>query len=196
MTCWSLPRLSGSAIVCYPAQAGIKRSAERAAGALYVIRGDHEARATERGVRQLDVDVGFGQLAGELAERAGPVLHVDHEHAALVGDAHALLLERGPGAGDVVVVDEQVDDAVAVAGERREAVDVDARRARELADAGELAGPTAWLFGNEAWGLPADLRAVADETVAVPVYGRAESLNLAAAAAVCLYGSARAQRRR
>jgi TrmH family RNA methyltransferase len=64
----------------------------------------------------------------------------------------------------------------------------------ELADAGQLSGPTAWLFGNEAWGLPDDLRALADETVAVPVYGRAESLNLAAAAAVCLYGSARAQR--
>jgi TrmH family RNA methyltransferase len=64
----------------------------------------------------------------------------------------------------------------------------------ELADAGQLSGPTAWLFGNEAWGLPDDLRALADETVAVPIYGRAESLNLAAAAAVCLYGSARAQR--
>jgi TrmH family RNA methyltransferase len=64
----------------------------------------------------------------------------------------------------------------------------------ELADAGQLVGPTAWLFGNEAWGLPDDLLALADETVAVPIYGRAESLNLAAAAAVCLYGSARAQR--
>jgi TrmH family RNA methyltransferase len=50
------------------------------------------------------------------------------------------------------------------------------------------------MFGNEAWGLPPDLLALADEPVAVPVYGRAESLNLAAAAAVCLYESARAQR--
>jgi TrmH family RNA methyltransferase len=57
-----------------------------------------------------------------------------------------------------------------------------------------LAGPTAWLFGNEAWGLPADLLALADESVAVPIYGRAESLNLATAAAVCLYASASAQR--
>ena len=54
-----------------------------------------------------------------------------------------------------------------------------------------LAGPTAWLFGNEAWGLPPELVALADESVAVPIYGRAESLNLAAAAAVCLYASAR-----
>ena len=59
--------------------------------------------------------------------------------------------------------------------------------------AGRLAQPTAWMFGNEAWGLPADLVAQADEAVAVPIYGQAESLNLAAAAAVCLYASARAQ---
>jgi TrmH family RNA methyltransferase len=57
----------------------------------------------------------------------------------------------------------------------------------------DLSGPTAWLFGNEAWGLPADLLALADEAVAVPIYGRAESLNLAAAAAVCLYASAARQ---
>ena len=49
------------------------------------------------------------------------------------------------------------------------------------------------MFGNEAWGLPGDLVALADEAVAVPIYGQAESLNLAAAAAVCLYASARAQ---
>jgi TrmH family RNA methyltransferase len=57
-----------------------------------------------------------------------------------------------------------------------------------------LGAPTAWLFGNEAWGLPGDLLALADESVAVPIYGRAESLNLATAAAVCLYASASAQR--
>jgi RNA methyltransferase, TrmH family len=62
-----------------------------------------------------------------------------------------------------------------------------------LEAAGRLGEPTAWLFGNEAWGLPADLLALADDAVAVPIYGRAESLNLAAAAAVCLYASARAQ---
>jgi RNA methyltransferase, TrmH family len=55
-----------------------------------------------------------------------------------------------------------------------------------------LGRPTAWMFGNEAWGLPSDLIELADEAVAVPIYGRAESLNLAAAAAVCLYASARA----
>jgi TrmH family RNA methyltransferase len=50
------------------------------------------------------------------------------------------------------------------------------------------------VFGNEAWGLPAETRALADGVVKVPIHGRAESLNLATAAAVCLYASARAQR--
>jgi TrmH family RNA methyltransferase len=64
-----------------------------------------------------------------------------------------------------------------------------------LADAGTLARPTVWLFGNEARGLPDPLISAADHSVRVPIYGRAESLNLAVAAAVCLYASARAQRR-
>jgi TrmH family RNA methyltransferase len=64
----------------------------------------------------------------------------------------------------------------------------------DLADAGSLAEPTAWLFGSEAHGLPDELLAAADRRVRVPIHGAAESLNLAAAAAVCLYASARAQR--
>ena len=62
-------------------------------------------------------------------------------------------------------------------------------------DSGSLERPTAWLFGNEAWGLPDSVRALADAVIRVPIHGRAESLNLAAAAAVCLYASARAHRR-
>ncbi|HCA85140.1 MAG TPA: RNA methyltransferase [Streptomyces sp.] len=61
-------------------------------------------------------------------------------------------------------------------------------------DAGTMGGPTAWVFGNEAWGLPEETRALTDAVVRVPIHGRAESLNLATAAAVCLYASARAQR--
>ncbi|HLK72029.1 MAG TPA: RNA methyltransferase [Streptosporangiaceae bacterium] len=75
-------------------------------------------------------------------------------------------------------------------------VAADGRAGRPLDDPGvqaRLGEPTAWMFGNEAWGLPPDLVALADEPVAVPIYGKAESLNLAAAAAVCLYASARAQ---
>jgi TrmH family RNA methyltransferase len=64
----------------------------------------------------------------------------------------------------------------------------------DLFDAGDLlSGDVAWLFGNEAWGLPAELAALADHRVAIPILGRAESLNLASAAAVCLYASAGAR---
>jgi TrmH family RNA methyltransferase len=62
-------------------------------------------------------------------------------------------------------------------------------------DAGTLKRPIAWVFGNEAWGVPDDIRAGADDVVRVPIYGAAESLNLATAAAVCLYATAREHRR-
>ncbi|WP_338891849.1 RNA methyltransferase [Rhodococcus sovatensis] len=66
----------------------------------------------------------------------------------------------------------------------------------DLDDADELlSGPTAWLFGNEAHGLQPGVAAAADHRVRIPIHGRAESLNLATAAAICLYSSARAQRR-
>jgi RNA methyltransferase, TrmH family len=107
---------------------------------------------------------------------------------ASAGSIFHLPLVTGTAVGTAVAVLRDAGLRVAAA---------DGRAGRSLADAessGLLARPTAWLFGNEAWGLPADLLALADEPLAVPIYGRAESLNLAAAAAVCLYASARAQR--
>ncbi|WP_068271351.1 TrmH family RNA methyltransferase [Aldersonia kunmingensis] len=66
----------------------------------------------------------------------------------------------------------------------------------DLDDADELLrAPTAWLFGNEAHGLAADIAARADHRIRIPIRGRAESLNLATAAAICLYESARAHHR-
>ncbi|MBD8869250.1 RNA methyltransferase [Nocardioides sp. MJB4] len=65
----------------------------------------------------------------------------------------------------------------------------------EADGSGLLEAPTAWLFGNEAWGLPAELAALADHRVRIPIHGRAESLNLSTAAAICLYSSARSHRR-
>lgn len=52
----------------------------------------------------------------------------------------------------------------------------------------------AWVMGNEAWGLPDEIRDACDDVVRVPIYGAAESLNLAMAATVCLYASAEARR--
>jgi TrmH family RNA methyltransferase len=66
----------------------------------------------------------------------------------------------------------------------------------ELDDADELlARPTAWLFGNEAHGLDPEVAARADHRVRIPIRGRAESLNLATAASICLYASSRVQHR-
>ncbi len=84
-------------------------------------------------------------------------------------------------------------EACRAAGMQVLATDGDAET--DLMDAAlDLGRPTAWVMGNEAWGLPSEHLALADRTVAVPIYGLAESLNLATAAAVCLYASATAQR--
>ena len=63
-----------------------------------------------------------------------------------------------------------------------------------LDDAGMLAASTAWVFGPESQGLPETVTALADHRVLIPISAGAESLNVAAAAAICLYQSARAQR--
>ncbi|SDD99040.1 TrmH family RNA methyltransferase [Rhodococcus tukisamuensis] len=88
-----------------------------------------------------------------------------------------LVLERVAAAGVQIL-------ATAADGE------VDLDEADEL-----LARPTAWLFGNEAHGLDPAIAARADHRVRIPIRGRAESLNLATAAAICLYASARVQHR-
>lgn len=64
-----------------------------------------------------------------------------------------------------------------------------------LLDDAPLAAPTMWVFGNEAHGLTPSERGLADHVVRIPIHGRAESLNLAMAATLCLYASASAQRR-
>jgi TrmH family RNA methyltransferase len=105
---------------------------------------------------------------------AGSLFHlpviVEHDAAATVRALRAagLTVLAADGSGDV-----DLDDA---------------------ADGSLLARRTAWLFGNEAWGLPERLAVLADQRVRIPIHGRAESLNLATASAVCLYASARAQR--
>lgn len=91
-----------------------------------------------------------------------------------------------------------VDLAEAIAACRKAGMQIfatDGTAGTDLTDLDDdLAQPTAWVMGNESWGLPVEHLALADRTVAVPIYGHAESLNLATAAAVCLYASASAQR--
>ena len=59
-----------------------------------------------------------------------------------------------------------------------------------------LAAPTAWIFGSEAHGLAEEVAMRADHRIVIPMSGGVDSLNVAAAAAICLYQSAREQRRR
>lgn len=75
------------------------------------------------------------------------------------------------------------------------AADAGGRNLDDLVQTQELARPIAWVMGNEAWGLPDELLAQVDEVVSIPMWGRAESLNLATAAAVCLFATASTQRR-
>lgn len=91
-----------------------------------------------------------------------------------------------------VVVASEANEAVTAmraAGLQLLATTVDGETPLDQAD---LCAPTAWLFGPEAHGLPAEISAAADHRVRIPMSGGAESLNVAAAAAICLYQSARA----
>lgn len=74
-------------------------------------------------------------------------------------------------------------------------VTIEARDIFQAAADGSLANPTLWVFGNEAHGLPDSVREGADEVLRIPILGRAESLNLATAGAVCMYTSVLEQRR-
>ncbi|MDR1767287.1 MAG: RNA methyltransferase [Propionibacteriaceae bacterium] len=105
---------------------------------------------------------------------------------ASVGSVFHLPIVTGVDLADAI-------DACRRAGMRILATDGEA--GTDLTDLdGKLKEPTAWVMGNESWGLPLEHLELADQTVAVPIYGKAESLNLATAAAVCLYASASAQR--
>ena len=103
---------------------------------------------------------------------AGSLFHLPVLRAQSLADAAALVREAGL---EVLAADTSGAAALGRDG------------------APNLAVPTAWIFGNEAWGLSADELALADVVVRIPIYGHAESLNLGTAAAVCLYASAQVQ---
>lgn len=104
----------------------------------------------------------------------GSIFHVP----VAVGGELALVTQRAREAGLRVLAADIAGEELPLAQER-----------------GELAAPVAWVFGNEARGLSGEQLALSDGAVRVPVYGQAESLNLAIAAGVLLYASAFAQRR-
>jgi TrmH family RNA methyltransferase len=93
-----------------------------------------------------------------------------------------------------VVRGASVEESVAAARDRGVAVYAASGRGDVDLYSLDLRAPSAFLFGNEAWGLPDEVAALADRTVRVPLWGKAESLNLAAAATVALFESARQRR--
>lgn len=89
---------------------------------------------------------------------------------------------------------QDVRDRARLAGIQVLAADIKGDDLLSARNEGILSEPTAWLFGNEARGLAEEDLALADRAISVPIYGHAESMNLATAASVCLYESAFAQR--
>ncbi|BDI22235.1 RNA methyltransferase [Herbiconiux sp. L3-i23] len=106
---------------------------------------------------------------------------------ATTGSLFHLPVAVGADLGDVL-------GRARAAGLQTLAADVKGDDLRALSVDGSLRRPTAWIFGNEARGLEDGDLAKVDGVVAVPNYGKAESMNLATAASVCLYQSAFAQR--
>ena len=166
-------------------------------------------------------DVGLDELvAAAVAPGAGPVLVLDDVRDP--GNVGTLLrTAEASGAAGVVVAGESTDvfgpkavrssagavfhvpvtvapevtaalDALAAGGLRLLGADADAATTHDDAD---MTGPVALVLGNEGAGLSDAVRARIDERVAIPIEGRAESLNVAAAGAVLCFEAARQRRR-
>ncbi len=107
---------------------------------------------------------------------AGSLFHVPVVAAGASGD----LVQQLRRAGFAVLAAHVAADAVDLFAAER---------------AGMLAGSVAWVFGNEAHGLPAEVLGSIDHVIRIPIHGRAESLNVATAAAVCMYAHLRSNER-
>ncbi|WP_062518426.1 TrmH family RNA methyltransferase [Demequina gelatinilytica] len=127
-------------------------------------------------------------LAGESVDPTNPKVI-----RSTAGSLFHLPIARAPLA-DVIDALRQAGLLVLAADGSGEDLLGDASAGSGAGGAEALAAPTAWVFGNEAWGLRPEELALADAVVRIPIHGRAESLNLGTAAAVCLYASATAQR--
>ncbi|GAB4172525.1 MAG: RNA methyltransferase [Rhodocyclaceae bacterium] len=96
------------------------------------------------------------------------------------------VLRAGMGAHFVVTVIENADTAALLAAYPGRVLATAAGEGRSVFEA-DLRGETVWLFGAEGRGISPALRASAHETVFIPMAGGVESLNVTAAAAVCLF---------
>ena len=165
-------------------------------------------RSVVQSLADLPADVGFVVVCADIRDpgNAGAVIRCADATGAdaliLAGDSVDPLNPKAvrASAGSLfhlpLVVHRDVSEAIRELRSRGlQVLAADASGERDIFDTRvDLVPPTAWVLGNEAWGLPDDLLDQADAVVAVPIFGRAESLNLATAAAVCLYATARARR--
>lgn len=103
------------------------------------------------------------------------------------------VLRAGMGAHFALTIHENVAIESLAARCRGKLIATDARAGGPL-DAADLAGPVAWIFGNEGAGVSPSLAARATDRLHIPMPGVAESLNVAAAAAVCLFEQVRQRR--
>jgi TrmH family RNA methyltransferase len=100
------------------------------------------------------------------------------------------VLRGGQGAHFSLAIREQVDLAAALAAGSAKSVATVAHGGRSLYDL-DLTGPTYWLVGNEGSGLSAELMAAAGLRATIPLAAGTESLNVAAATAICLFEATR-----
>jgi TrmH family RNA methyltransferase len=96
------------------------------------------------------------------------------------------VLRAAMGAHFALGIHEQVDLEAAARTFSGQVIATSLRAPRTVFDA-DLRGRVAFLFGNEGAGLSAALLAAAHTSVAIPMASQTESLNVAAAAAVCLF---------
>jgi TrmH family RNA methyltransferase len=102
------------------------------------------------------------------------------------------VLRAGQGAHFSLEIREQVDLAAELGGGQLRSIATVARGGTGIYDL-DLAGPAVWLVGNEGAGLSPQLMAAATEKATIPLADGTESLNVAAAIAICLF-EARRQR--
>ena len=96
-------------------------------------------------------------------------------------------LRAGMGAHFRLRIHERVDALAGLAAYRGKVVAAGTgEKSRMFFDA-DLRGPVAWLFGAEGQGISPALLARADEILCIPMTEGIESLNVGAAAAVCLF---------
>jgi TrmH family RNA methyltransferase len=104
------------------------------------------------------------------------------------------VMRAAQGAHFRIGIREQVDPLGAIPAAGRLPVAAVAHGGTELFEL-DLAGPVLWLFGNEGAGLSATILDTAPVQARIPLASGVESLNVAAAAAVCMF-EARRQRNR